>query len=270
MDHRVNLLSKLPLDLLNLWSLLDHLTIDCGSDVPLTQKKQLTLDLLLLHLIGANIDFCGKVACRFCLRQIKASHQSVEIVAISDYAKLWLIHVANDGASDHTKISNTRALPQIVIPSAKAVHEALGIKGAHAAHKPPSTFPVRSGIHPRQEGREWGGSLPPRLERSPAQYSTVETSVRDGLSRTPGGVSQEEEHIFNDSYYNPFSSSTQGTDFSQASDQKHSQAQPVLPSWLTASLSIQVTSNPPATNPAVFLASPPGLSVKRQREPDSF
>jgi hypothetical protein len=133
-------LARLPIHVLNLWSVVDYLDVYCASDIA-KQKRELTVELIVSLLEQEYSRFCGKLACRFCLRSLKASHPPADIAHLLVYIKLWLNYVRNDGADAHTAIPNTFVSTKMFIPLEENVCKAIALKGGLPTFTPPSPDP---------------------------------------------------------------------------------------------------------------------------------
>ena len=94
------------------------------------QKQSFTADALvdiLRYIPGSR--FCGKLACRRCLRELKAIGTSAEQKQVLDYLTKILLYVPNDGKVAHTAILNNRVTSAIVCPSPTTTCKALRTLG---------------------------------------------------------------------------------------------------------------------------------------------
>lgn len=156
---------------------------------------------------------------------------------------------------------------------------------------------LRGGGHPGPTSQQGGGGVPPSLERLSSLGSNVETCFSSSsVPRTSDCLSQEPtstpatqstcspEPPGEPNFYNPFH--TYSTTEAKTACSNFTST----PSWLTTVVGLQLTpcsnsctsstvTSAFTTNTTVtstfttsssFLATPPGLSIKRQRDPDGF
>ena len=275
LDKRFNapFLSRLPLELLNLWSTLDLLQLCCNTDVDPTFKKRATVDLLVFLLESENFGFCGQLACRYCYRLANSRFISPPAAALIEYIKVFLLYVRNDGASSHTGITNVNVTPKDLFPNAERVGQALTIKGYPPAfHAPPRADAkgLRSGGASRPEAGKRSYSSFGSVEGLPPQRSDVEAPLSAGLPGPAQIIPHEATASPSPSraHYDPFADPSLSHLDWHSPQPAHSPERkiPDCPSpWFPAVAGTHVTPTTTPSSPSFFIDP---VSVKRQRPED--
>ena len=154
---------ELPPELLFFWFTFSLLAVvDSSLDVRLLLNTQRIINHLVWgYSRSLGFEFCGKLACRRCMRGFKERSFTRPSRALYHYLCNNLTRVASSPISSHTDVSDDSWTYKILIPSTQAVVACLRAAGCPVTDPAQAPKFVRSGTDSQPQGPRWSlGCLP--------------------------------------------------------------------------------------------------------------